>query len=74
VVDDAEFEERLREASALAETLVGLTVEEATELIAERGFRAEVVPPGWLVPADLDARRIVLVPDDAGVVTRASGG
>lgn len=72
--DKAELDERLRGASALAETVVGLTVEAATDLIAERGYRAEVVPPGWLVPADLDAGRIVLVTDDAGEVTRAWGG
>jgi len=72
--DKIEFEERLRGASALAETVVGLTVEAATDLIAERGYRAELIPPGWLVPADLDAGRIVLVAGDAGEVTRAWAG
>jgi hypothetical protein len=40
----------------------------------EKGFYAEVIPPGWLVPADLSPERIVLVTDESGLVTSAWGG
>ena len=72
--DEPAMNQRVREGKALAETLIGLAADDASARVAEQGFHAEVVPPGWLVAADLDPARIVLVTDEAGRVTRAWGG
>ncbi len=69
--DDADLSRRLREGNALAETLPGLTVAEASDRVEDQGFVAQVIPPGYLVTADLALHRIRLAVDESGVVTRA---
>jgi hypothetical protein len=69
--DDADLSQRLREGNAIAATLPGLTVAEASDLVEDQGFVAQVTPPGYLVTADLALHRIRLAVDESGVVTRA---
>jgi hypothetical protein len=72
--DEADFDQRLRDANAIAATVVGLTAAEASDRVEDQGFVPQVIPPGALVTADLVAHRIRLAVDEAGVVTRAWGG
>jgi hypothetical protein len=75
IVDAAEFEARLAEGAALAPSLVGLSREEATERVTERGFQADAIPPtAEAVTADLRASRIRLFLDENDVVVRAHAG
>jgi Potato inhibitor I family len=65
---------RLREGNAIAATLIGLTAAEASDQIEKEGYVPNVIPPGYVVTADLAPHRIRLVIDESGVVTRAWGG
>jgi hypothetical protein len=72
--DEPELHQRLREGNAIAATMVGLTADEASDRVKDKGFAPQVIPPGSLVTADLDPDRIRLAVDESGVVTRAWGG
>lgn len=70
----ARINQRIEEGNSLAKTLVGMHADEATERIQNAGFKSEVIPPGFLIAADLAPDRIRLLTDEAGTVTRAWGG
>ena len=72
--DETDLNQRLRAGNAIAATLVGLTADEASDRVEDEGFVPQVIPPGYLVTADLAPHRIRLVVDESGVVTRAWGG
>jgi Potato inhibitor I family len=72
--DEPDLNERLRAGSAVAATLVGLTAAQASDRVEASGFVPQVIPTGHLVTADVAPRRIRLVVDESGVVTRAWAG
>lgn len=64
----------LSEGSSLAESLVGLTGDEAAMRCRAAGFDPSVVSPGVPVTLDLRVRRVRLFVDENGIVTRGHGG
>lgn len=70
-------EEQLREASAFADTLVGMTHAAATELAEQRGYVVRTVRPDNEDPMlylDLLPHRITLWVNQGAVVTRSTAG
>jgi hypothetical protein len=68
------LEEQMQEGAAFASTLVGMTLESATEAAKHRGFKVQVVPPSGALTADLNPMRVRLQLDDENTVTWAHAG
>lgn len=58
--------------SQYLKSLVGMSAEAALAQVADDGWRSALVKPGGAVPADYDAKRIILILDAADLVTSAS--
>ena len=59
----------------LAPSFVGLDRDVAVQRVAEKGYRAEVVPATVdVVTADLDSLRIRLFVDERNIVVRITAG
>jgi hypothetical protein len=57
--------------AAFASTLVGMTLESATEVAEHRGFKVQVISPFRSAPLDLNPKWIRPQLDDADIVTWA---
>jgi len=73
-VSPAGDRERIEAGNALAVTLVGLPVDEATERVRAEGFDPQAIPQGSVVTAELAPNRVRLLVDESGTVRRAWGG